>query len=374
MKQASFIQLETRQLWCVCGLVFDAVSLKETKLKITQAIKQDISCFLTTPNLNFLITAISDDEFYQSVIDSDLSIADGMPLIWVAKLLGLPLTERVAGSTLFDELSKKEAKADKIKVFFFGGQEGVAENAHQQLNITSDGMTSCGFYDPGFVTIDEMSSSTIVDKINAADPDFLVVALGAKKGQAWIQKNREQLNATVISHLGAVINFVAGSVERAPLMWQRIGLEWVWRIKQEPTLWQRYFFDGLSFLKLLVSKVLPLAVYDRWLKRSASFHTPFECHYEQSKTLITLIGSVHYDVIGHLKDTLSQVVVINENIIIDCSKLIYLDSAVIATLLLFQRHVNESGHSLVLSGVPKRVRRILYLNNVQKRFIIEPSA
>lgn len=263
--------LLNRELFCILGLPFDAISLSETCSQVNSDIDKKQRCFLTTPNLNFLITAQSDSSFFQSVVDSDLIIADGMPIIWIAKLLGLPFTERVAGSDLFDALSKNKDQKQKSSVFFFGGQQGIAEQACHKLNESSQALSCCGFYDPGFVSVDEMSSADIIEHINSTNPDFLLVALGAGKGQAWIQKNRKKLNAPVLSHLGAVVNFVAGNVIRAPVFWQRCGMEWLWRIRQEPGLWKRYFFDGLAFLKLLSFKVFPLALYDRWLKKICVF-------------------------------------------------------------------------------------------------------
>ena len=364
-----------RDVWCILGLPFDRVNLQDTIHKINQTIEQGDSCFLSTPNLNFVISTQSDTDFFKSVVGSDLSLADGMPLIWVAKLLGVPLTERVAGSSLFDELSKQEDQVEKIKVFFFGGQEGVAKLAHQKLNETSLAMESCGFYDPGFVSVDEMSSPDILEQINITDPDFIVVALGAKKGQAWIQKNRKQLKAPVISHLGAVINFVAGNVERAPIFWQRFGLEWLWRIRQEPSLWRRYWFDGLAFIKLLVTKVFPLAIYDRVLKRASSFQVPCSIHVGlQNNNIITLGGSVHNEVLTAVKQDFATIIdEYKGDIVIDCTSLEYIDSAFIGTLLLFQRYLNEQQRSLYLQNVPKRISRILSLSSILKRFTLISS-
>ena len=84
-------------------------------------------------------------------------------------------------------------------------------------------MIACGALNPGMGTVESMSDKAIIDQINAAEPDFLVVALGAKKGQQWIMQNREQLNVSVISHLGAVVNFVGDNIQRAPLRWQKTG-------------------------------------------------------------------------------------------------------------------------------------------------------
>lgn len=359
-----------REVWCILGLPYDLINLHETAKQIEEMIEHQEDCFLSTPNLNFAIACQHDADFYQSVVDSDLSIADGMPLIWIAKLLGIPITERVAGSSLFEKLSSSP-RTNKIKVFFFGGEQGVAKSAFVQLNANSVGMIGCGFYDPGFVKVDDMSKPDVIDMINASQPDFLVIALGAKKGQAWIQKNRHQLNAPVISHLGAVINFVAGSLERAPILWQRLGLEWLWRIRQEPNLWRRYFFDGLAFVKLLLLNVFPLAIYDRWLKRTADYHLPIELtRHQVDITLINLAGSLHYGNLEKLKLLFSEVLKQNNNrnVELNCGDLNYIDGAFIATLLLFQRCLNEQGCHVRLVKLTSRIKRLLMLNNVLNRF------
>ncbi|KKM23840.1 hypothetical protein LCGC14_1611150, partial [marine sediment metagenome] len=245
LSQTSDYVLERPKLHLLLGLPFDALSLDEAVVEVESAIQTQKRCFLSTPNINFTIAATEDEAFFDSVVQSDLSVVDGMPLVWLASLSGLPIKERVAGSDLFQALMTRKRETP-IRVFFFGGEEGIAELAHLKLNSDVQGMESVGFYDPGFVSIEEMSQSHIIDKINQSKPDFLLVALGAKKGQAWIMANQEKLNAPVISHLGAVINFVAGHVERAPKKWQKFGLEWLWRVKQEPKLWRRYASDGVS--------------------------------------------------------------------------------------------------------------------------------
>ncbi len=361
-----------RDIWCVLGLPFDAITLEQSIDHLLKAIDNNDSCFLSTPNLNFAIATQSDNAFFDSVVDSDLNVADGMPLIWVAKLLGIPITERVAGSTLFDELSKQQGISKKIRVFFFGGQQGVAELAHQKLNETSAAMASCGFYDPGFVSVDEMSDSKIIEQINSCEPDFIVVALGARKGQEWIQQNKETLNAPVISHLGAVINFVAGNVERAPIMWQRLGMEWLWRIRQEPSLWKRYLFDGLAFMKLMFVNVLPLAVYDRFLRRTASYRIPSDVKLvEEEQLIVSLMGSIHHGSMQYLKQQYTKVIEeYSSDVVIDCEQLVYIDSAFIATTLLFQRNINKQGRLLVLNNVPSRIVRLLSLSSVSEHFTL----
>jgi N-acetylglucosaminyldiphosphoundecaprenol N-acetyl-beta-D-mannosaminyltransferase len=224
-----------RDLHWILGLPFDAVTLQEAVDRVRAAAKNRTPLFISTANLNFLIASQKDEAFRDSVIHSDLSLADGMPIIWMAKLLNLPIHERVAGASLFDALRYQPLNAGErpLRIYFFGGPDGVAQRAHEAINQDSGSMECCGYMSPGFGSIEEMSTLEILHQINATEADFVVVSLGAKKGQAWIERNRTLLNAPVISHLGAVVNFVAGTVQRAPIWVQRIGAEWVWRIKEE---------------------------------------------------------------------------------------------------------------------------------------------
>lgn len=247
----------SRDVHCVLGLPFDAVDMTETERRVVDSVMRRSPCFLSTPNLNFAIGCLSDHDFRSSVIHSDLSIADGMPLVWLSRLLGVPIRERVAGSTLFERLRSRSGAP--IRVFFFGGPDGVAEAACKRLTAGNSGLTCAGFLSPGFGSIDDMSTPDVICRINQSAADFVVVALGARKGQAWIERNRKDLSAPVISHLGAVVNFVAGTLRRAPVWMQRYGLEWLWRIREEPALLRRYVMDGKVFLSLLLTRVLPCA-------------------------------------------------------------------------------------------------------------------
>lgn len=251
-----------RALHWILGLPFDAISLAEAVQTVRNAARQRTPLFISTPNLNFLIASQKDPAFRDSVIHSDLSLADGMPILWLAKLLKVPIRERVAGSTLFEQLrySPLQPEDRPLRVYFFGGPDGVAEKAANAINQDSTSMQCVGYCSPGFGSLDDISTPDLLARINASEADFVVVSLGAKKGQAWIERNRAHLQAPVISHLGAVVNFVAGNVQRAPVWMQRVGLEWVWRIKEEPSLWSRYLNDGVSLLYITVTQVIPAAL------------------------------------------------------------------------------------------------------------------
>lgn len=350
------------------GLPFDAVTLEQAAIQLNDCITHHQRCFLSTPNLNFTIMAQDDAAFYKSVIQSDLVVADGMPLIWVAKMLGLPITERVAGSDLFAYLSN-QPRANKLRVFFFGGETGIAEKAHFALNQQSPGMVSCGYYDPGFVSIDAMSTTEIVDYINSCVPDFIVVALGAKKGQQWIMRNRHQLEAPVISHLGAVINFVAGNVKRAPEQWQRFGLEWLWRIKQEPKLYKRYLNDGLRFLAMLISQALPLMFRMRkHAKSSKDYYLNKSITFIRNNTEIKLEGMLTRQTFPELESDLMALLEKKHDVSLNMQQVTYIDQYVIADLMHFQERLKDNNKSLTLKNISLEVKSILAESSVLKRF------
>jgi N-acetylglucosaminyldiphosphoundecaprenol N-acetyl-beta-D-mannosaminyltransferase len=242
-----------RNVHDLLGLPFDALSLPQAVAHIADAALNGVPCCFATPNLNFLITAQKDAAFRQAVIRCDLSLADGMPIVWLAKMVGVPLPERVSGSDVFDAL--RNSHGETIRVFFFGGPPGVAELASQRINQEKKRLVCVGFESPGFGTVEDMSSEATIQRINQSGAQFLVVSLGAVKGHAWIEHNKARLQVPVISHLGAVVNFVAGKLERAPAWMRKAGLEWLWRIKEEPTLWRRYWGDALGLIKLLSREV-----------------------------------------------------------------------------------------------------------------------
>jgi N-acetylglucosaminyldiphosphoundecaprenol N-acetyl-beta-D-mannosaminyltransferase len=252
----------SRPLACILGLPFDLVDVAQAVRRIRAAAFGGERCFVSTPNLNFAMNARNDPAFRGSVLRSDLSLVDGMPLVWIGRLMGLPLRERVSGADVFEALQAHDGPA--IKVYLFGGPPGAAELACKAINRRGGGVHCVGFDPAGFDGIESMSGDDRIERINRSGASFVLVSLGAGKGQAWIERNAARLTAPVLSHLGAVVNFAAGTVGRAPRWMQSWGLEWLWRIKEEPALWRRYLADGLGVTGLLLTRVLPHAVEKRW--------------------------------------------------------------------------------------------------------------
>ena len=332
---------------------------------LKSAAKNKTRCFLSTPNLNFLIASRSDAGFRDSVIHSDLVVADGMPLVWIAKLLRIPIRKRVAGSSLFDALREQDA-VNPITVYFFGGPDGVAEIAARRINQVKRGLTCVGYQSPGFVSVEEMSIATRIDQINASNADFLVVSLGAKKGQSWIFRNLSSLTTPIISHLGAVINFEANKLKRAPAFMQNIGLEWLWRIKEEPGLWRRYWHDGLGLLKLLATDVIPHALWlmfnTKYLNESKNNNIHLEC--DKASCRIIISGSILDPVSPETRSLLRQASLRNADVELDLTRAEYLSAGFLGLLLLLKKNLDKHAVALKIVGAQPKMKRLLKWNGL----------
>lgn len=347
-----------RDVYCLLGLPFDAVDMTAAVQRVRDAAAERTPCFISTPNLNFLIGCRTDSEFRDSVINSDLSIADGMPLVWIARWLGIPIRERVPGSGLFEQLRKETS--NPLSVYFFGGLEGVAEAACQRLNAGPSGLVCAGFESPAIESIEEMSSDESIARINKSGADFLVVSLGAKKGQAWIERNRARISVPVISYLGAVLNFAAGRVNRAPAWIQNMGLEWLWRIKEERGLWRRYAFDGLEFLRLLVTRVVPFAwlIYRVKVTRQQLDSAAIDMREEGDDLVMRLRGAWVRENLEPLRICFSRAVRSGKNLRIDLEGVSFVDSSFLGLVLLLYGAQKQNAKRLVCSPVTRNIRRI----------------
>lgn len=353
-----------RNVHCLMGLPIDAVSLTEAAEVLNQARLSRQRCFFSTPNLNFVIASQHNAKFRSSVSLSDLSLADGMPLVWVAKLLAVPLKGRVSGSSLFEFLRQESASV--WNVFFFGGAEGTGQKACQAIGKNGGSMRASGSLYPGFLDVAAMSRPDMINRINASQADFLVVSLGAAKGQEWICRNLDSLQVPVVSHLGAVINFVAGTVKRAPAWMQKSGLEWVWRIMEERALLRRYMQDGTAFIKLLLTQAIPLAFWQRWIAPAAIEFA--RAHVRQSPLshsgFTTLVGAWRLDNLDPVRRLFTQLSQQAQDVTLDMSDVTGMDSAFIGLLLLLDQALTSCGKTLRLVHVSPRQQRLLRLSGV----------
>jgi N-acetylglucosaminyldiphosphoundecaprenol N-acetyl-beta-D-mannosaminyltransferase len=322
---------------------------------------------ISTPNLNFLVNSQVDPEFRDTLLLSDLCPTDGMPILWIARLMGIPIKRRIAGSDIFEALKATYGRRRPLKVFLFGGAEGVAAAASKALNVEPSGLACVGSMCPGFGAVDEMSQDDIIHKINSSRADFLLAALGAKKGQLWLKRNHARLRIPVRAHLGATINFQAGTVKRAPRIVQKLGLEWLWRIKEEPHLWQRYCRDGIVLMRQLVTCVLPLAIWARW----RSFQWNPRGHdlvikqiQDDDSVTVALFGAATARHIHKAISCFRGALVTGKKITVDLSDTRLVDARFLGLLLMLRKRLKEQQLGLELAGVSSRLEKWFRLNGV----------
>lgn len=232
----------------------DNVTLKEAIQEVDRFVKKtDHHAYVVTPNVDHIVKLQKDEEFLDLYNKADLILTDGVPLMWAAKLFGTPLKEKVSGSDLFPDLCKHAAE-QKQTMFFLGGLEGVAEKAKAELEQRYPNLQVVGTYSPPFgFEKDEVENQKIIDMINSLNVDILCVGVGAPKQEKWIYHNREKLNVKVSLGIGASFDFIAGTVQRAPLWMQKVGLEWFYRTIKEPKrMFKRYFIDDMVFFPLMM--------------------------------------------------------------------------------------------------------------------------
>lgn len=237
----------------------DRVDFSAVMSQIRQAIQLRQPRQLVTVNVDFIKLAKADANFRRLINTADISVADGMPLLWAARLIGAPLPERITGTDLVLGCAQLAAE-EGHRLFLLGAAPGVAEQAGAELQRRFPGLTICGAYAPPFGAWAEDEDRRIVERVRAARPDVLFVAFGAPRQDVWIREHMVELNVPVAAGVGGTLNFLAGKIRRAPQWMQDFGLEWLYRVAQEPgRLWKRYLLEDLPiFLQLLAqTRVTP---------------------------------------------------------------------------------------------------------------------
>jgi N-acetylglucosaminyldiphosphoundecaprenol N-acetyl-beta-D-mannosaminyltransferase len=246
------------------GIEFDDLTTNEATSRIVELAKmRDRPRYVCTGNLDHLALASQDDDFRKAYEAADLVVADGTPIVWLSRLGGTPLKERVAGSDLFWTLGKASADVG-VTLFFLGGAPGAADGAKAELEKRWPGAKVVGTYCPPFETFGtKEEQDRIVAEVKKANPDVLLVAFGAPKQEKWMLANKERLGVPVSIGVGGSFEMAAGMLKRAPVWMHNIGLEWFYRFSQEPRrLFQRYIVRdmphlGKATIKTAIGRVKP---------------------------------------------------------------------------------------------------------------------
>ena len=230
----------------------DNLSMDESVSKCIELIKENKPAFVVPVNVDVIIKSENDDKLREITNAATLCLTDGKPLVWISKLMKTPVKEKVSGSDLIPLLCK-EAEKQGFSVFIMGGKEGVAAQAAKNLKEKYKDLKIAGTYSPSMYfekNADEQNYMQYL--ISLTEPDILLVCLGCPKQEKWVYKNYKTCGAKLTVCAGATVDFLAGTVKRAPKWMSNHGLEWFYRFTQEPKrLFKRYFIDDVKILGLI---------------------------------------------------------------------------------------------------------------------------
>lgn len=233
----------------IFGVSIDNLTFQEVFDKINNFIRVKLAHhYIVTPNVDHIVKLQKDPEFRQIYEKASLVLADGMPLVWASRLLAVPIMEKVSGSDLLPRLCEVAAERG-YRLFFLGGREGAALRTAEKLKDKYPSIQIVGILSPPFgFENNKQENEKVIKIIKDASPDILFVGLGAPKQEKWIYKHKEEYNVPVSVGIGITFEYVSGMVKRAPVWMQKTGLEWLYRLIQEPgRLWKRYLVEDIFF-------------------------------------------------------------------------------------------------------------------------------
>ena len=276
--------MQWRDTIVLMGIPIDNLTIEEAVEKIAHLAmlyrRDGKPRHVATVNVDFMVntlswspTGVRHPELLHILRQADMVTADGMPLVWLSRLLGSPLRQRVAGADLVPLLAKASAERG-LSLYFLGGRGDVAERAAEVLAAKFPGVRIVGIDAPfvhtqGTELADfEAQDQPVLEKINAANPDILLIGFGNPKQEIWFDRHRSRIRAGVSIGIGGTFEFITGRVSRAPVWMQKTGLEWIYRMLQEPRrLLKRYFVGLFKFSFLALPSIVYILFARAWIRR-----------------------------------------------------------------------------------------------------------
>jgi N-acetylglucosaminyldiphosphoundecaprenol N-acetyl-beta-D-mannosaminyltransferase len=248
------LQVRTRpQRLEIGGVPIDVVDLPGALDVIDNLVRAGAGGTVFTPNVDHVVLAQHDPRFAAAYARVSLSLVDGMPVLWASRLMGRRLPAKLSGSDLVRPLMRHAAER-RYRVFLLGGDPGVAEQARSVLERELSGLLVVGIESPP-IEVDRVPAE-LIERLRAARPDLILVALGAPKQEIFASEFRDSLVPAVLLGIGASLDFIAGTRKRAPRWMSETGLEWLYRLAQEPRrLAYRYLLRDPQFLWIVARQL-----------------------------------------------------------------------------------------------------------------------
>lgn len=219
----------------VLGVKIDKVTIESATDRILEMIKESGNHAVFTPNSEIIYMAYKDTDFCNLLNSADMLTADGIGVVYASKILQNPVPERAGGFDIACRVIEKIAETGD-RLYLFGGKPGIAETASEKLTEKYPFLNIVGTRN-GYFSPEE--NDAIISDINESGADIVFVCLGAPMQEKWIYQNRDKLSCHVMMGIGGSLDVFAGDAERAPLKWQKLGLEWLYRLIKEPKRFPR---------------------------------------------------------------------------------------------------------------------------------------
>ncbi len=353
------------------GVPFDKVTMSDTLRIIGEMILSKRPHYLATANVDFAVQALRDVELQRILAEADLVLCDGMPLVWASRLLGNPLPERVTGSDLVP-LLLAEAERRGWRIFFLGGAEASLERATANTRLRYPRLQLVGSYSPPFKPLVDMDHEDVLQRLRAARPDIVLVAFGCPKQEKWIRMHFMASGVPVSVGVGATIDFLGGTVRRAPRWMQKTGLEWIFRLLQEPKrLFKRYAVDLVVFGRAIATQW--------WELRHRSAATPGTESTGIRETTHGISEIVRFGerldaaAVERYRDLIRLLRASEGHVLADLSQIQFIDSTGLGLLIRLLKQLRADERQLVLVGPSAPVVRALELMRVDGMFTTAPD-
>lgn len=245
----------------ILGVKVNNISLEETYLRTKELIEtSNKSCqMIFAPNTEFIMCAQKDKEFFEILNMSKLSTPDSIGIEMAAKRLGKPLKERIQGQKYFRKIVEEGEKLG-WSFYILGGKDDTPNKAVENLKKIYPKLNVVGLHEGYFEN--EEDENKVIEEINSLQPNILIVAMGAPKQEKWIYANKDRLKVDVACGQGGTLDYEAGNVKRAPEFFQKVGLEWLWRLIKQPSRIVRMLVLPVFLFKVLFTKDISKGKFD----------------------------------------------------------------------------------------------------------------
>lgn len=341
----------------IFGVPFHNVDFDEAVEWVVARARSGRPANIATANLDFVTKAWNDPELQRLLIDADLVIADGFPIVKLSPFFGPRLKGRVTGSDLLPMLAERAAR-EGLGVYGLGSADGVAKKALEVLKTRHPELKITGAYAPRFAPLLEMDHRDILRRLENAKPDILFVALGVPKQDKFISMHVRDWNVPVSIGVGGALDFITGKQKRAPVWMQRLHLEWFWRMCFNP---KRLFTRYIANIRFLLSACRHMWLIHRMPDKPGGFQPLDQAAGEQFKNMGAMVEPFQKldseDAVHLFVDRLSTVA--SGNIILDIHPVPWLDSLELGALLEVNKRCRAKGGRLILYAPRPKVRRLL---------------